>query len=424
MFPPSSSPICSPATVIAGISALRSACLITTAVSGSPFARAVVTYWRCSTSIMDDRTVRARTAANTTPSVSAGMTRWRSTLATAAPLPASRLSTRRKPVTGGTPIVGSICPDVGSRRASTAKKRISKRPNQNAGMLAPSSELDSTARSIHERGRSALARPIGTAISTAITIVAAVSSIVAGSASAISAATGRCWTIDVPRSPCASWAKNSASCTCSGWSRWSSCCTARIVAALVAVSPSMIWTGSPGKRCSEKNASTATPSATGTASSTRWTIFSQRISAPARAPGARVLVPRLPQEFPRLRRVVRIGLERRVVPEAARQERRGEARPVPVVDVAENRVPIDRVVHRLPHARIGERLRFDVELDLVRPRALGGLHLHVRARLQAVHEIRRDLLDDLHFARKERRDPAGRLRHHAEDDLAQLGRPG
>src|SRR5579864_5104919 len=421
MFPPRSSPICSPATVSAGIRAFRSACLITTAVSGRPLARAVVTYRRCSTSIMDDRTVRASTAANTTPSVSDGSTRWRSVLATAAPLRASTPSISRNPVTGGTAIAGSICPDVGSSRAFTAKKRISSRPNQNAGMLAPRSDVESTARSTHERGRSALRRPIGTAMSTATATVATVSSMVAGSASAISAATGRCWTIDVPRSPCASCAKNSVNCTCSGRSRWSSCRSVLIVAPLVLVSPSMIWTGSPGRRWSEKNASTATPAATGTASSIRWTILSQRIGGVHGERPARLLVARLPQQLPRLRRIVRIRLQRGIVPEAVRQKRRAQPRPVPVVDVAENRVPVDGVVQRLPHPWIVERLRFGVELDLVGPRTLRRPHLDVRICLQAVHEIRGNLLDDVDFAGQQRGDPPRRLGQHPEDDLPDFG---
>src|SRR5215469_8253376 len=169
----------------------------------------------------------------------------------------------------------------------------------------------------------------------------------------------------------------------------------------------MIWTGSPGSRCSEKNTSTATPSATGTASSTLRTILNQRILAPA-------LVPRLLQQVPRLRGIVRIGLERGIVAEAARQERRREPRAVAVIDVAQNRRPLDGIVDPLPQPRIVEGLRLRVELDLVGPRAGGGFYLHVRVRLEAIHKIRRHFLDDLHLAGEQRRNSAGRLRHHPE----------
>ncbi len=72
--PPSRMPICRPATVITGISALRSACLRITSRPARPLAAAVRMYSEPSTSSMQERVVRAMLAALAVPRQRAGST--------------------------------------------------------------------------------------------------------------------------------------------------------------------------------------------------------------------------------------------------------------------------------------------------------------------------------------------------------------
>ena len=70
--PPRSMPYWMPMVVRVGAKAFLSACLVITFHSLRPLARAWVTYSRRSTSSMEERTMRATTAAMNRPRVMAG----------------------------------------------------------------------------------------------------------------------------------------------------------------------------------------------------------------------------------------------------------------------------------------------------------------------------------------------------------------
>ena len=72
--PPRRAPSCRPSMVIVGMSAFFNAWRSTTARGARPFARAVTMYSWCSTPSTPERTSRASTADEMSPSAVAGMT--------------------------------------------------------------------------------------------------------------------------------------------------------------------------------------------------------------------------------------------------------------------------------------------------------------------------------------------------------------
>ena len=139
---------------------------------GRPFARAVRTYSRDSTSSTLLRRYRLQLAIAPNPSTTAGITRWR-----------SRSAADDSPI--------SCIPATGSSRRCTASTSCSINPNQNVGIAHAKNDPNDSRLSPHEYLCVAAKMPSGNDRPSASTNALSIRTIVAGSRSPIIASTGR-----------------------------------------------------------------------------------------------------------------------------------------------------------------------------------------------------------------------------------------
>src|SRR5438552_9998927 len=171
---------------------------------------------------------------------------------------------RARVMAGSTRWESEPAPPTGSQLSHSEKTTISTRPVQKIGIDRPNSDASRATASKTELGQTAETTPAATPTAAAIRSAAVASCSVAGHASASSAATGRfCW-IERPRSPRARRPTYSRYRTANGLSR-PRCSRSSATASLVACSPSMRVTASPGSRSIVSMTTNTTPSSTGTA---------------------------------------------------------------------------------------------------------------------------------------------------------------
>src|SRR5688572_26468549 len=233
-----------------GMSALRSAWCSVTRRSGSPFARAVRTYSRPSTSSIDERDIRVTMAAVAVPSVRAG-----SAIIV-------RLATGD--CNSGTHTSDGIQPRY------TEKSRMSTVPCQKAGSdrprVAPTRITESRVPPRH----TAAPAPSGTPITSDHATASTASSADTGSRSRKSASTGRPESHDTPRSPRTTPASQCAYCTGTGrsspkYARKDATTSGDAMAAC----PSSCSTTVPGTIRTIRNTTTLTPSSVSAVASSR-----------------------------------------------------------------------------------------------------------------------------------------------------------
>src|SRR2546422_5130313 len=177
---------------------------------------------------------------------------------------------RARVMAGSTRWESEPAPPTGSQLSHSEKTTISTRPVQKIGIDRPNSDASRATASKTELGQTAETTPAATPTAAAIRSAAVASCSVAGHASASSAATGRfCW-IERPRSPRARRPTYSRYRTANGLSR-PRCSRSAATASLVACSPSISVTASPGSKSIVNMTTNTTPSRTGTASRRRRT---------------------------------------------------------------------------------------------------------------------------------------------------------
>src|SRR5205823_7051680 len=177
---------------------------------------------------------------------------------------------RARVMAGSTRWESEPAPPTGSQLSHSEKTTISTRPVQKIGIDRPNSDASRATASKTEFGQTAETTPAATPTAAAIRSAAVASCSVAGHASASSAATGRfCW-IERPRSPRARRPTYSRYRTANGLSR-PRCSRSAATASLVACSPSISVTASPGSRSIVSMTTNTTPSRTGTANRRRRT---------------------------------------------------------------------------------------------------------------------------------------------------------
>ena len=177
---------------------------------------------------------------------------------------------RARVMAGSTRWESEPAPPTGSQLSHSEKTTISTRPVQKIGIDRPNSDASRATASKTELGQTAETTPAATPTAAAIRSAAVASCSVAGHASASSAATGRfCW-IERPRSPRARRPTYSRYRTANGLSR-PRCSRSAATASLVACSPSISVTASPGSKSIVSMTTNTTPSSTGTANNRRRT---------------------------------------------------------------------------------------------------------------------------------------------------------
>src|SRR5438874_906704 len=178
---------------------------------------------------------------------------------------------RARVMAGSTRWESEPAPPTGSQLSHSEKTTISTRPVQKIGIDRPNSDASRATASKTELGQTAETTPAATPTAAAIRSAAVASCSVAGHASASSAATGRfCW-IERPRSPRARRPTYSRYRTANGLSR-PRCSRSAATASLVACSPSISVTASPGSRSTVSMTTKTTPSSTGTARRRRRSV--------------------------------------------------------------------------------------------------------------------------------------------------------
>jgi len=134
-----------------------------------------------------------------------------------------------------------------------------------------------------------------------------------------------------------------------------------------------------------------------------------------------VLVASASEEGLRLRRVVPIGGDGGVERGVGRHDR-GDGRGQSVEDELDDRVHVNRIVDRPPHADVIERSHVDVHLE---ERAAGPAYAHrgeVGIGVYRCNQVNRDPGRDVDFAGAERGNAGRGLGEDPEDDLVQLRR--
>src|SRR5206468_58220 len=263
MAPASRCPTCSPITVSTGSRAFRSACLKMTARRDNPFASAVRTYSRDSTSSMLARVILAMMASGMVASASAGRIRWRRASTRAGQSPCSAASGSAKFVHWTSAVPLPRRKPVGRTRSCTPKNHASTRPSQKIGIDTPVSAPRRARLSSSELRQTADATPIGMPNTMATTMAETASSTVAGKRRSRSVATGSPRTIDTPRSPWSTLPIYRTYCCQIGRSSPRRARTSATFSG-VARSPSIVNAGSPGMRWMKLKTRTETPRSTGT----------------------------------------------------------------------------------------------------------------------------------------------------------------